>query len=57
MDLLGNRSSLPRVQKVMICDSWIRSVLFVSVFQGWLLLIVVNIMIDGSEKRISESGF
>ena len=41
----------------MICDWWIRSVLFVSVFQGWLLLIVVNIMIDGSEKRISESGF
>ena len=34
-----------------------RSVLYVTVFQGSLLLIVVNIMIDGSEKSISEGGF
>ena len=32
-----------------------RSVLCVSVFQGSLLVIVV--MIDGSEKRNSEGGF
>ena len=37
----------------MICE--FRSVLFVSVFQG--LLFVIVIMIDGSEKRNYEGGF
>ena len=39
----------------MICDWWISIRLCVSVFQGWLLVIVI--MIDGSEKRNCESGF
>ena len=39
----------------MICDwSGFRSVLCVSVFQGSLLVIVI--MIDGSEKRNCEGG-
>ena len=34
-----------------------RSVLCVSVFQGSLLVIVINIIIDGSKKRNCENGF
>ena len=34
-----------------------RSLLYVSVFQDSLLLIVHVIMIDGSEKRNREGGF
>ena len=39
----------------MICDWWILIRLCVSVFQGSLLVIVI--MIDGSEKRNCEGGF
>ena len=56
-DLSGNRNLLQQVQKVMACDWWLvnfRSVLCVSVFQGLLLVIVV--MIDGSEKCNCEGG-
>ena len=38
----------------MICDWWISNVLCVSVFQGSLLVIVI--MINGSEKRNFEGG-
>ena len=61
-DLLGNRTLLKWAQKVMVCESQIeriesvfRSGLCVSVFQGSLLVIVI--MIEGSEKRNCEGGF
>ena len=56
-DLSGNRNLLQQVQKVMACDWWLvnfQSVLCVPVFQGLLLVIVV--MIDGSEKCNCEGG-
>ena len=56
MDLLGNTRLLQQVKKLMICDWWI-SIRFVtfSVFHGSLLVIVM--MINGSEKRNCEGGF
>ena len=62
-DLWGNRALLKWAQKVMVCESQIeriescvfRSGLCVSVFQGSLLVIVI--MIDGSEKRNCQGGF
>ena len=44
-----------RVQKVMVCDCGFRSILCVSLFQGSLLVIVI--MIDGSDKHTCEGGF
>ena len=41
----------------MIYDWWISIVLGVSVFQGRGSLLVIVIMIDGSEKRNCEDGF
>ena len=68
-DLLGNRTLLKWAQKVMVCDLWLvahqsqieriesvfRSGLCVSVFQGSLLVIVI--IVEGSEKRNCEGGF
>ena len=55
--LLGNSTFLKRVQKVMVCDLWLVDFdpFCVSVFQGSLLVIVI--MIDGSEKRNREGAF
>ena len=54
-DLLGNRTLLKWIQKVMVCDLWLVDFdLFL--FQGSLCVIVIItlliIMIDSSEKRI-----
>ena len=56
-DLLGNRSLLQRVQKVMLCDliGGFRSILCVFVCQGSLLVIII--MTEGSEKRNCKADF
>ena len=56
-NLLGNKTLLKRVQKVIVCDLWLVKFdpFCVSMFQGSLLVIVI--MIDGSEKRNREGGF
>ena len=51
---LRKQNFTSRVQKVMVCDLWI-SIRFVSLFQGSLLVIVI--MIDGSDKHNCEGGF
>ena len=51
-DVLGNKTLQQRVQYFMVCDLWI-SIRFV--VHGSLLVIVI--MIDGSEKRNCEGGF
>ena len=53
-DLLGRNRSLKSHGFWFVIDGF-RSVLCVSVFQGSLLVIVI--MIDGSEKRNCEGGF
>jgi len=56
-DLLGNRSLLQRVQKVMVCDLWLVDFNPFCVFLFQESLLVIVIMIDGSEKRNCEGGF
>ena len=54
-DLLGNKTLLPGFKRSWFVICGFRSVLFVSLFQGSLLVIVV--MIDGSDKHNCEGGF
>ena len=59
-DLLGNTGLLKRVQKVMVCCLWFvsvvfRSVLWVSVFQGSLLVIVM--MLTAAKNVIMKAAF
>ena len=54
-DLLGNKTLLHGFKRSWFVICGFRSVLCVSVFQGSLLVIVI--MIDGSEKHNCESGF
>ena len=57
--LLRKQNLTSRVQKIMVCDLWIsiRSVCFsVSRFSAGSLLVIV-IMIDGSDKHNCEGGF
>ena len=53
-DLLGNKTLLHGFKRSWFVICGFRSVLCVSVFQGSLLVIVI--MIDGSEKRNCEGG-
>ena len=53
-DLLGNKTLLHGFQRSWFVICGFRSVLCVSLFQGSLLVIVI--MIDGSEKRNCEGG-
>ena len=52
---LRKQNFTSRVQKVMVCDLWISIRLCVSLFGGSLLVIVI--MIDGSDKHNCEGGF
>ena len=52
---LRKQNFTSRVQNVMVVICGFRSVLCVSVFQGSLLVIVI--MIDGSDKHNCEGGF
>ena len=54
-DLLGNKTLLHGLKRSWFVICGFRSVLCVSLFQGSLLVIVI--MIDGSEKRNCEGGF
>ena len=54
-DLLGNRTLLKQVQKVMVCDLWLVDFDPFCVLQGSVLVIII--MIDGSEKRNCEASF
>ena len=53
-DLLGNKTLLHGCKRSWFVICGFRSVLCVSLFQGSLLVIVI--MIDGSEKRNCEGG-
>ena len=53
-DLLGNKTLLHGFKRSWFVICGFRSVLCVSLFQGSLLVIVI--MIDGSEKRNCEGG-
>ena len=52
---LRKQNFTSRVQKVMVVICGFRSVLCVSLFQGSLLVIVI--MIDGTDKHNCEGGF
>ena len=52
---LRKQNFTSRVQKVMVCDLWISIRFVCSLFQGSLLVIVI--MIDGSDKHNCEGGF
>ena len=54
-DLLGNKTLLHGFKRSWFVICGFRSILCVSVFQGLLLVIVI--MIDGSEKHSCEGGF
>ena len=55
VDLLGNRTPLKWIQKVMVFDLWLVGFNPFCVFQGSLLGIII--MIDGSKKHDCEGGF